>query len=390
MKYQIYVAMDYCHTLDKNDVLWIEVFGDVTVEGRDQIEVKEYSDSLTDSHENFWNTLNNWLKPEFNHQQFANLILLTTQAYGERAAIKDWDQWNVAQRLAALEAIFKDAETRFENAKLKREAVADQGDESGTGGKTPGSSKALILQRKVMAETMRESLIDALPKVKIITEQPDLMGLIARYKRAHLKSIHEHRSDDFLDDLFGFMTSAVKVTEGWRFTTAEFDRKFTELTARYMKGSVKFPRVNAEEIEREAAKMNVRDRTYAKKLDEIGGAEDVILEATVDLLHAHDYIIELIKDCTTSQSDVEDYSKSHMRTHSASRSALMVDIDETWSDAKLKQASLKFYHARCGLDVAGFGSYEDTPVEFRNGIYHMLADAVPASPTKEFHWRLWK
>ncbi|MFK3640493.1 hypothetical protein [Pseudomonas protegens] len=390
LKYQIHVAMDYCHTLDKNDVLWIEVFGDVTVEGRDQIEVKEYSDSLTDSHENFWNTLNNWLKPEFNHQQFANLILLTTQAYGERAAIKDWDQWNVAQRLAALEAIFKDAETRFENAKLKREAVADQGDESGTGGKTPGSSKALILQRKVMAETMRESLIDALPKVKIITEQPDLMGLIARYKRAHLKSIHEHRSDDFLDDLFGFMTSAVKVTEGWRFTTAEFDRKFTELTARYMKGSVKFPRVNAEEIEREAAKMNVRDRTYAKKLDEIGGAEDVILEATVDLLHAHDYIIELIKDCTTSQSDVEDYSKSHMRTHSASRSALMVDIDETWSDAKLKQASLKFYHARCGLDVAGFGSYEDTPVEFRNGIYHMLADAVPASPTKEFHWRLWK
>ncbi|HBN8464096.1 hypothetical protein [Pseudomonas aeruginosa] len=390
LKYQIHVAMDYCHTLDKNDVLWIEVFGDVTVEGRDQIEVKEYSDSLTDSHENFWNTLNNWLKPEFNHQQFANLILLTTQAYGERAAIKDWDQWNVAQRLAALEAIFKDAETRFENAKLKREAVADQGDESGTGGKTPGSSKALILQRKVMAETMRESLIDALPKVKIITEQPDLMGLIARYKRAHLKSIHEHRSDDFLDDLFGFMTSAVKVTEGWRFTTAEFDRKFTELTARYMKGSVKFPRVNAEEIEREAAKMNVRDRTYAKKLDEIGGAEDAILEATVDLLHAHDYIIELIKDCTTSQSDVEDYSKSHMRTHSASRSALMVDIDETWSDAKLKQASLKFYHARCGLDVAGFGSYEDTPVEFRNGIYHMLADAVPASPTKEFHWRLWK
>lgn len=53
--------------------------------------------------------------------------------------------------------------------------------------------------------------------------------------------------DDFLNDLFGFMTSALKVTEGWRFTTAEFDRKFTELTARYMKGSVRFPRVNAHE-----------------------------------------------------------------------------------------------------------------------------------------------
>lgn len=80
LKYQIHVAIDYCHTLDKDDVLWIEVFGDVTVEGRDQVEVKEYSDSLTDSHENLWNTLNNWLKPDFNHQQYANLILLTTQA----------------------------------------------------------------------------------------------------------------------------------------------------------------------------------------------------------------------------------------------------------------------------------------------------------------------
>jgi hypothetical protein len=42
LKYQIHVAIDYCHTLDKDDVLWIEVFGYVTVEGRDQVEVKEY------------------------------------------------------------------------------------------------------------------------------------------------------------------------------------------------------------------------------------------------------------------------------------------------------------------------------------------------------------
>ncbi|KPB49645.1 Uncharacterized protein ALO57_01330 [Pseudomonas coronafaciens pv. oryzae] len=390
LKYQIHVAIEYCHTLDKEDVLWIEVFGDVTVEGRDQVEVKEYSDSLTDSHENLWNTLNNWLKPDFDHQQFANLILLTTQAYGERSAIKDWHLWNTDQRLAALENILKESEARFEKAKLEKKVVADQSEEGGSGGKTSGPSKALILQRKVMAKALRQSLMEALPKVKIITEQPDLIGLIARYKKAYLKSIHEHRMDDFMNDLFGFMTSAVKVTEGWRFTTAEFDSKFTELNARYMKGSLKFPRVNTEEIERDAEKMNVRERIYAKKLDEIGGAEEVILEATVDLLHAHEYIAELIKDCTTSQDDVEDYSKNHMRTHGAHRSELMVDCDETWSTLKLKQASLKFYHSRRRLDVVGFRNYEDTPVEFRNGIYHMLADAVHANSAKEFHWRLWK
>lgn len=390
LKYQIHVAIDYCHTLDKEDVLWIEVFGDVTIEGRDQIEVKEYNDSLTDSHENFWNTLNNWLKPDFNHQQYTNLILLTTQAYGERTAIKDWPQWNAAQRLAALETILKDAEARFKKATSKEKTADSDNEDGATGGKTSGPSKALTLQRKVMAEEMRDSLIEALPKVKIITDQPDLVGLIARYKRAHLKSIHEHRMDDFLNDLFGFMTSAVKVTEGWRFTTAEFNRKFTELTARYMIGSVKFPRVNSDEIEQEAAKLDVRKRIYARKLDEIGGEEDVILEATVDLLHAQEYIVELIKDCTTSQDDVDGYTKNHMRTHSAHRSEVMVDCDQSWPRPKLQQASLKFYHARCRLDVVGFRNYEDTPVEFRNGIYHMLADAVHVSPGKEFHWRLWK
>jgi hypothetical protein len=390
LKYQIHVAIDYCHTLDKEEVLWIEVFGDVTIEGRDQIEVKEYSDSLTDSHENFWNTLNNWLKPEFDHSQYSNLILLTTQAYGERTAIQGWPEWNADQRLAALQAILNDAEARFEKAKSDKKTTDADSEEGGTGGKTSGPSKALALQRKVMAKEMRKSLIDALPKVKIITEQPDLVGLIARYKKAYLKSIQEHRTDDFLNDLFGFMTSAVKVTEGWRFTTAEFDRKFTELTARYMIGSVKFPRVNTDEIEREAAKLDVRKRIYAQKLDEIGGEEDVILEATVDLLHAQEYIAELIKDCTTSEEDLAGYTKNHKRTHSAHRSEVMGDCDQAWPRPKLQQASLKFYHSRCRLDVVRLRNFEDTPVEFRNGIYHILADAVHASPAKEFHWRLWK
>lgn len=390
LKYQIHVAMDYCHTLEKHDVLWIEVFGDVTVEGRDQVEVKDYGDSLTDSHENFWNTLNNWLKPDFQHQQYANLILLTTQAYGERAAIKDWDQRDVDQRLAVLESIHLDAEARFKKAQLAKEAADEPSDEGGTGRKNPGPSKALNLQRKVLAKAMRDSLLEALPKVKIITEQPDLLGLIARYKKRYLKSIHPHRMDDFLNDLFGFMTSAMKVTEGWRFTTAEFDKKFAELTARYLIGTLKFPTVNSDEIELEAVGMDVRNRPYAQKLDEIGGEETLILEATVDLLHAQQYISELIKDCATSQEDVVRYSSNHLRMHRSSRASAISDCDNTWPHAKLQQASSKFYHDRCALEATDFSTYDFTPIEFRNGIYHMLADETPASPMKEFHWRLWK
>ncbi|WP_020652670.1 hypothetical protein [Massilia niastensis] len=395
LKYQIHVAINYCHTLEKHDVLWIEVFGDVTVEGRDQVEIKDYGDSLTDGHENFWNTLNNWLKPDFRHQQYANLILLTTQAYGERASLKNWEQLDVHGRLAVLKTIHEAAEARFEKAKQS----ADNGgskpnDKASDDGKierkSVNPSEVLKLQRKVLATNVRESLMEALSKVKIITDQPDLLGLISTYKMRYLKGIQPHRMDSFLDDLFGFMTSALKITGGWRFTAAEFDKKFAELTARYLIGSLKFPRLNSDDVEIEASRMDVRDRLYAIKLDEIGSDEEIILQATADLLHAQQYIAELIKDCTTAQEDIEDYSKNQLRMHRSSRSSFMRKCSSAWSHAELQKASCTFYDERCAEAAERFSTYDFTPIEFRNGIYHMLADEEPASPLKEFHWRLWK
>ncbi len=385
LKYQIHVAIDYCHTLEKHDVLWIEVFGDVTVEGRDQVEVKNYSDRLTDSHENFWNTLSNWLKPDFRHQQYANLILLTTQAYGERASLKNWEQLDGNQRLAALKAIHEAAEARFETAVPSKD---DGENEPGSEGAAK-VSKVLKLQRKVLAMDIRESLLEALPKVKIVTEQPDLPELISIYKRRYLKGIQPLRMDSFLDDLFGFMTSAIKITGGWRFSSAEFDKKFAELTARHLIGTLKFPRLNSDDLEIKSAKMDVRDRLFAMKLDEIGGDKELILQATADLLHAQQYIVELVKDCTTSQEDIEDYSKNQLRMHCSSRSSAMRKCDSTFDHAQLQKASCDFYDDRCAEAADRFSTYDFTPIEFRNGIYHILADE-PRSPLKEFHWRLWK
>lgn len=395
LKYQIHVAIDYCHTLEKNDVLWIEVCGDVTIEERDQIEVKNYSDELTDGHENFWNTLNNWLKPDFHHQQYANLILLTTQAYGERASLKNWEEMGVNQRLSTLEAIHKSAEARFEKAnQLNDESKNEQGGEKTEGNtvkrKNIKPSKSLQLQRKVLAKDIRDSLLEALPKIKIITKQPDLLELLDRYKRRYLKGVMPHRMDSFLDDLFGFMTSALKITGYWKFTVDEFDKKFAELTARYLIGTLKFPSINSESVELEAANINVRARRFAMKLDEIGGDDELILEATADLLHAQQYIAEVIKDYTTSQKDIDDYCKNQLRMHRSSRLSAMCKCDAASSPEELQRASCAFYGKRCAEAVTPFSTYDSTPVEFRNGIYHILADEEPRNPLSEFHWRLWK
>jgi hypothetical protein len=74
-----------------------------------------------------------------------------------------------------------------------------------------------------------------------------------------------------------------------------------------MIGTLRFPTVDSDEIELEAAAANVSDRLFAVKLGEIESGETAILQATVDLLHAQQYIQELIKDCTTSQEDIKKY-----------------------------------------------------------------------------------
>jgi hypothetical protein len=350
------------------------------------------------------------LKPEFQHEQYASLVLLTTQAYGERASLQAWEQSDTNQRLDILEAIYEVNEARFESstqdtedgtageapyAESNRQSVEEEDPKAklsaGSSTRPPSKpSESLRLQRQVMAPAIRSSLQAALPKIKIITEQPHLLGLISQYKISHLKPIMEHRKDDFLDDLFGFMMNAGKITGGWQITGAEFDKKFAELTVRYVNGTVKFPRIDSGEMELEAAKLDVRNRSFAKKIDEIGGDEELIRQATVDLLHASKFIGELIQDVTTSQADIDLYSRNELKMHQSKRSSAMYKCASMNAQIDLKGESCAFYFDRCGERVESFNAYDFTPIEFRNGIYHMLADRDTSKPTDEFHWRLWK
>lgn len=378
LKYQIHIAIQYCQALRDCETLWVEVFGDVTVGTDSQIEVKFYKDDLTDSHENFWNTLNNWLKPDFNHEQYSNLILLTTQSIGKKAILKTWDKYSTRQRLAVLEEILDASEIRHSKSKKRGSLDAE----------TCKPSQALVLQRKVLADEHRDSLLSALPKVRIVSDQPDLFETIEKYKRCYLRPIPPDRQDDYLDDLYGFMTNAGRMLNGWKITGAEFTAKITELTDRYRVRTVKFPKVDHQALEQKAKGMDVRERLFAKKLAEITG-DSFIPKAAVELLHAELYIAELLKDFSISQSDIESYRRNHYEIHYYSRLSQIEGCQSQLTNAQLQTRSRAFYLQRCQESVAQFCSFENTPTQFRNGIYQMLADEPTAISSEEFHWRLW-
>ena len=205
----------------------------------------------------------------------------------------------------------------------------------------------------------------------------------------YLRALMGNRLDDYMNDMFGFMTSPALITGGWQITSEAFTSKTRELTARYMVGTFKFPEVNYEVLERSANEMDVQDRRFAQKLSEIS-AGDHILDATIDLLHAQHYALQLIKDCIISESDINGYTRNQYRLHIDSWRLHLSKCETSLSSGDLHTKSQQFYLLRCSLPIDKISKFDSTPVEFRNGIYQMLADEAPGTRRQEFHWKLWE
>ena len=109
--YQILLALQKCFAISSSQAVWIEKDGDISIisenkEDSEQIEVKDYENPLTDNHENFCKTLKNWLAPEFDHKQYAHLILHTTQIFGKNTKFSSWNNQDAETKLEILKSIY--------------------------------------------------------------------------------------------------------------------------------------------------------------------------------------------------------------------------------------------------------------------------------------------
>lgn len=359
--YQICVALERAFMLEADQKLWIEKFGDVTVSGQEQIETKLYSGDLTDSHSNFWNTLKNWLLPEFKHEDFAYLTLLTTQSIGKNSKLHNWNDSNVEQRINILESILRDSEGRHQNSRP-------------TKSKQP--SKTLEIQKFVLSNTNRQKLKEILAKVSLAAESPALLQLRQKIIERHGKTILSGKQNAFLDDLIGYMLSPNAIKNSWEITFDEFSTALTNITNRYQRGTIKFPAINAdptpEQIESQSEKL------FVQKIRNIEYPE-VIADAIRHYLFATTTAIEDFKKYEVDPESYRTYKNNLKQIHQTKhrKATRNVNIDYI-------TASKDFYDDLTGEDPQLFPSFEQTPIDFRNGVYHMLAD----DEADNFHWRV--
>ncbi|MCI0911806.1 hypothetical protein [Pseudomonas putida] len=370
LQYQLVVALEYCYKLEKGKRLWIEVYGDVTLEDVAQVEVKLYTGTLRDGHQNIWNTINNWLHPAFDHRAYESLLLVTNQQFSARSTLKDWNISTAAEKYVLLAAIYEPAEKKF----------------AASSGKEP--SEGLALQRSVMDPALKDDLLEILDKVVFLTGSPSLQQRIHDFKVGHLRAIRESKHQSFIDDILGFIGSTKYIEAGWEITCEEFTAKVAELTKRYMSHSSIFPEVDVDALEQSIDLAEIADRPFVKKIFEIEG-EKRLKKAALELLIAGEVIDQLYTDSLASPFDIKRYQKNHFDRHQDGRQEAMIDCMGETCPIQLKRHSLKFFYAQHSAQVEKLKTFEDTTTEFRNGIYHMLADVKADKVEDEFYWRLW-
>ncbi|MFR0693580.1 hypothetical protein [Pseudomonas nitroreducens] len=368
ISYQLIVTLEYCHNLAEGQTLWLEYYGDVTVEGEVQIEVKDFVEDLTDGHINFWNTLKNWMSPNFKQVKYSELILLTTQTYGAASKLRHWNQLPLQERLELLQNVLEQSEARITVSKEK-------------------PSRAVKAQQFVMAEERRDTLLDVIEKVKILSEEPDLVTRADRAKSVYGKGIHPAKRDDYFRALMGFLIDPDKSKNGWKITYEDFDLQISSLNAVYGRNSRRFPVVDKSLFQGSVSDPSYAERLFVKKLHEIEYATKVPTAILEHMVAVHTISSEFQR-FSLEKGDIDRYKEEQLKRHLSLRAAAMRKCSrepkEYWCDE-----SKNFFDLRCGESPDKISTFDDVTLEFRNGIWHMLADDEDEVNSEKLHWRLW-
>ena len=312
--YQVLVALYECFS-DNYDSVWIEQDGDVSVLSQNvdeskQTEVKDYSAPLTDNHENLWNTLKNWLEPDFNHSIYGRLILHTTQSFGSQSLLKGWNEKNAEEKYDILRKIF---------SKRTSEEIQEE--------KKP---KSLMLQIEVMSSANEEKLKEILKKV-ILNVESDNSDKIKQKLFSKFTGIPDANRHAYMEGLIGFVYANIN-SKSWSISKKNFNDKLEELTALYHKQPFTFPQLRVREASEEEI-IQYDGKLFVKKIKDIE-YDDKIPEAVGDWIEYINSLNLELDEHPTFISKTKEYQKLLLRRFKNQYDNALLDNDSVIKRSK--------------------------------------------------------
>lgn len=331
--YQTLVTLNNCFDLKKGGQIKMESDGDISIIGNlltaTQIEVKHYSDDLTDNHENFWKTLSNWVQPEFKYEAYQYLVLYTTQSYSTRTLLKTWNEKDENGKLGILNQIIQKKKVK----KVER-------------------------YKTNVINTPQEKLKNILSKVYLSVENKDVFSLRESLLEK-ISYISDEYKNQYIDGLTGFLYRKAQKGE-WIISYQEFHEKRLELTRIYS-SELPFPEffgepVSAEDADRYQLKL------FVSKIKNIE-YDDVLPEAIGNYL-------ELIH---TLNRDL-DISSTYRAYTNNYRNMLASKLNRQYAKAKREQTHPQtFYDDAVGENPFSLKNY-CPDMAYKNGLIHDIMD----------------
>jgi hypothetical protein len=363
---QFYIALEKCFEMDVNECVYIERDGDVSLENNTkteagkQIEYKEYSetDNLTNSHSNFWNTLNNWVEPNFDSNKYKYLILATTQVIGNNSDLLEWNDSDKKKRIKILKEIFKVAKVRY-SVKKEKSKKEEKGE--------PKKSKSLKLMEEVFKDFSKVELI--IEKIIIDSGQKNRDKLVIKLANVNLKSIPNDKREQVLGSLLGFVIGNESYNKGWEVNYQFFSKELQDLTARYNNETKVFPYRKDLKNYPELEKEKISEYSFVKKIKDIEHIS-AIPKSLNDYWFTLNTINLEFKNRTQKMDSITQFKDELIVKHAT----LHASMSRKCKNDEVILKSQDFYDSIIEKDTPNFDTYNNTPQIFKDGMYHILAD----------------
>ncbi|HHX8446786.1 TPA: hypothetical protein ACVO1C_003143 [Vibrio diabolicus] len=351
--YQFYEAIDWCWKLKQGQKLFIETFGDISVSGDANVEVKNVKGTLTDMGECFWKTLGNWLDDKFNESDYNTLILLTTQVLSPTSSLSKWNDSNLEERLDILNGIisndYNNHIKKLEEYKLKKEIDERL--------KEPKLNKHVDKIRKKLGS---KKLSKVVGKLVIMDSSPLFEPRYNEICDIYGKSVLKRNVESFINAQIGYIVSPAATGKNWEITYDDFASEVRHLTQIYASGSRVFPSPKRNPI----SVASNQNHIFVDKIHDIDYSSEIDAACT-------DYTnsLSIINDSFSSgelKNRYEDYlyevssNFDRLYKRAARRCTSEVELD-----------SQDFYDECHLFEPPVFSGYEETQKSFRNGVLHI-------------------
>ena len=340
--FQFLVALEYCFKMKKGDIIYVERFGDITSISDEnpnvQIEVKKRKDNISNYSERMWNTIYNWMQPDFDSNKYQNLLLITTQSISPLSQWHKWASGNLEDRLKILNQLLDN------NVRKK---LSDELNE-----------KIDYIQSKLTGEER----IQLAKKLEIIFIEPNLDAWIER-NQPYLNFVPEIQQQNLVFELYGYITLGSQESNGWEISYEDFTQEKQVITESLVKNTRIFPSINIPIIDQSM----YEDKLFVKKILEIE-YDEVVPQAILDYVYSLSYIAELGKT-RHKMLEIKKYEQEIKRSHEV----MYRKAKRNCSEDVIK-SSQDFYDEYEISPIQSFSNYNNTPREFRGGITHSLAD----------------